>query len=202
MAHNTAFAHFLHSFCSQYCFCTFSFNLIGSLNFSWKFHLQANIGGIPTWADRLKLPYTQATIMEIQRCGNIVPLSVFHSTTQDTTFNGYFIPKDTTIFPNLWAVLTDPILFPEPEKFNPDRFLTEDAKELKKNVEGFIPFSIGKRMCLGENLARTELFIILTSLIWNFQFDFDPALPVPSFDAVLGFTLSPLPYSLRMKKRK
>lgn len=139
--------------------------------------------------------------MEIQRCGNIVPLSVFHATTKDTTLNGYFIPKDTTVFPNLWAVLMDPTFFPEPEKFNPERFLTDDGKELKKNMDGFIPFSIGKRMCLGENLARHELFIVLTNLIWHFQFDFDPKLPVPSFDAVLGFTLSPKPYTLRMKTR-
>lgn len=82
----------------------------------------------------------QAVLMEVQRLANLVPFAG-RRTMEKTTLNGFQIPADTTIIPNLYAVHMNPKYFPEPKKFDPERFLDSTGKI--KIVEGFLPFSIG-----------------------------------------------------------
>ncbi|GMS92996.1 hypothetical protein PENTCL1PPCAC_15172, partial [Pristionchus entomophagus] len=61
-------------------------------------------------------------------------------------------------------------LFENPEEFRPERYLHEDGKTLRKDlVEHTIPFSIGKRVCVGEGVARVELFLGLTTTIQKYR---------------------------------
>jgi cytochrome P450 len=63
----------------------------------------------------------------------------------------------------------------DPENFRPERFLSPDGKSLeKKKGQHVIPFSLGKRACLGETLARVEFFLFLTSVVQAFRIEFDP----------------------------
>lgn len=89
---------------------------------------------MPTLADRINLPYTEATIQEILRFGTIAPIGVPHCTYVDTAFRGYKIPKGTMIIGNLWSVSRDSALWNDEniDKFNPDRFLDGHSKEVKK----------------------------------------------------------------------
>ncbi|KAG7259950.1 hypothetical protein CRUP_027016, partial [Coryphaenoides rupestris] len=104
----------------------------------------------------------------MQRVANTVPLSVFHCTTKDTELLGYSIPKGTLVIPNLTSVLNETSQWKFPAEFNPDNFLNEQGEFVKP--EAFMPFSIGPRMCLGEGLARMELFLILVTLLRRFKF--------------------------------
>jgi len=70
---------------------------------------------------------------------------------------------------NFLSTHLDPELWSEPSKFKPERFLDEEGKLLKE-IPNFFPFSMGKRVCLGENLARIELFIFFTTLVKKFKF--------------------------------
>ncbi|XP_039337455.1 cytochrome P450 2H2-like isoform X1 [Mauremys reevesii] len=149
----------------------------------------------PCMADRSQMPYTDAVIHEIQRFINLVPLNVPHAVTRDTHFRQYVIPKGTTIFPALQSVLGDSREFPKPEQFNPGHFLDENGAFRKSDF--FIPFSAGRRICVGEGLARMEIFLLLTMILQNFTLkspidpkDIDIA-PLPSL-----VVNAPKPYQL------
>ncbi len=59
---------------------------------------------VPSMKDKQRMPLVEATILEVQRLGEIVPLGVPHSTMEDVEFRGYTIPKGTMVMPNLYAV--------------------------------------------------------------------------------------------------
>jgi len=113
------------------------------------------------------LPYCRAVIDETIRFSSIVPLSLFHRTTSDTTLMGFNIPVDTMVIPHLYGVHHDPSYWERPNEFYPEHFLEADKKTYKTR-EHLIPFSMGPRTCMGELLAVMELFLISTSVAREF----------------------------------
>jgi len=134
--------------------------------------LKTNIGPRKAkLSDKSQTPYTEAVIHEIQRKGNIAPIGVFHRNNEDIKIGSHELPKDTLIITTLGDIFQDPEHFPEPEKFNPDRYLSNDgSNNLKFNPHPRnVHFGIGKRRCLGENLARMSLYKFFTSLIQRYE---------------------------------
>ncbi|XP_062871971.1 cytochrome P450 2J2-like isoform X2 [Trichomycterus rosablanca] len=153
----------------------------------------------PTMDDRAKLPYTLATVHEIMRFGNILPSGVTHETTQTTQLRGYTIPKETLVMTNLAAVMMDKDHWKHPETFNPENFLDENGQFFKDDF--FLPFSLGPRVCLGETLARTELFIFFTSLLQRLQFSWPPNTPPIDMNGIVGMVKVPHPFKMICRSR-
>ncbi|XP_072039796.1 cytochrome P450 2U1-like [Amphiura filiformis] len=148
---------------------------------------------MPTLKDRPRLLYTEATLLEIQRIGSIFPLGVPRAATIDTKLYGHDIEQGTMVLPNLWAIHHDERIWKEAESFKPDRFLDSGGK--LNRMERLIPFSIGKRKCLGEQLASMELFLIFTHLLHKFSFRL-PEGAKPNREPVMGANLNPQEYKV------
>uniref|UniRef100_A0A1I7SVA1 Cytochrome P450 2L1 n=1 Tax=Bursaphelenchus xylophilus TaxID=6326 RepID=A0A1I7SVA1_BURXY len=135
---------------------------------------------------------------EIQRLANILPINLLRTVTQDIEIDGYRFKKGSMVLPQVSILLNDPDHFPEPEEFRPDRFLDENQN--LRRFEAFMPFSIGKRQCLGESLARMELFLIFANLLRNFSFEScDGEI---SNRRVLGLTVSPPKFRCKVRRRE
>ncbi|XP_033743634.1 cytochrome P450 2B4-like [Pecten maximus] len=154
----------------------------------------------PTLNDKENMPYSEAVITEVIRKANVAPLSVPHSCNTDVEFRGYTIPKGAVLLLNIDSVLFDPEEFPDPDKFDPTRFLNKNEKSCRHEV--FAAFSIGRRACLGETLARMELFLYLTTILQRFDLVPEHADCLPSLEGVLGVTHTPRPYNVRLVSRQ
>ncbi|XP_067427297.1 cytochrome P450 2K1-like [Thunnus thynnus] len=146
--------------------------------------------------DRKNLPYTDAVIHETQRLASIVPTSIPHITSRDVTFQGYFIKEGTIVFPLLFSVLYDESQWESPHTFDPSHFLDKEGKFIRRDA--FMVFSAGRRVCLGESLAKMELFLFFTTLLQRFRFTPPPAVTEDDLDLTpaVGFILSPSPHEL------
>ncbi|KAL2791601.1 steroid 21-hydroxylase isoform c [Daubentonia madagascariensis] len=144
-------------------------------------------GSWVSYKDRERLPLLNATIAEVLRLRPVVPLALPHRTTRPSSIFGYDIPEGTIVIPNLQGMHLDDTVWERAYEFWPDRFL-EPGKSPR-----VLAFGCGARVCLGEPLARLELFVVLARLLQAFTL-LPPAGALPS--------LQPQPYitiNLRMQ---
>lgn len=139
--------------------------------------IKSNVGldRTPLLSDKSNLPLLEAFFLEILRHSSFLPFTIPHCTSKDTSLNGYFIPKDTCVFINQWQINHDPELWKDPTSFKPERFLSADGTEVNKlEGEKVLAFGLGKRRCIGEVIARNEVYLFLAILIQRLQFHAKP----------------------------
>ncbi|XP_077017501.1 steroid 21-hydroxylase isoform X2 [Tamandua tetradactyla] len=156
---------------------------------------QASESRVP-YKDRARLPLLNATITEVLRLRPVVPLALPHRTTRPSSISGYDIPEGTVVIANLQGAHLDDMVWEEPHEFRPDRFLEPGAGP------GQLAFGCGARVCLGEPLARLELFVVLAQVLRDFAL-LPPAGALPSLqpEPYSGVNLLMQPFQVRLQPR-
>lgn len=142
----------------------------------------------PRLSDRPQLPYMEAFILETFRHSSFVPFTIPHSTTRDTSLNGFYIPKGRCVFVNQWQINHDQKLWNNPSEFRPERFLSPDGTINKALSEKVTLFGLGKRKCIGETIARFEVFLFLAILLQQVEFSVPPGVKV-DMTPIYGLTM-------------
>lgn len=156
----------------------------------------------PVLADRPNLPFLCAVMDEVMRRASLLASNIFRRSLKDTKVLGYDIPANVVIVSNLYGVHHNPEFWEKPHEFYPQHFLTaEGAYQPSKYL---IPFSIGKRACLGESLAKAELFMALATVFQHYRVEI--ADPKADIDAIMvgrqGGVRCPLPHRILFTKWK
>ncbi|KAJ1525879.1 hypothetical protein ONE63_009071 [Megalurothrips usitatus] len=153
-------------------------------------------------ADKPDMPYTEAAILEALRVASspIVP----HVATQDTSIAGYHVDKGTVVFINNHELNTGEAYWEDAAAFRPERFL-QTAKDGVVHVvkpAHFIPFSTGKRTCIGQRLVHSVSFVLLASLLQHYDIGVDPKHPVVTYTASVALPPDtfPLVFTPRAKQ--
>ncbi|XP_078491097.1 cytochrome P450 2B19-like [Ciona intestinalis] len=116
---------------------------------------------LPKYEDRTRMPYCEATVLEVQRMASITPIGLLHCSEEDQKLGGYHIPKHTCIMPSYHTIHFDPKFWKNPNEFDPYNFLDPDGKVGTRDA--FMPFGGGLRICVGMNIAKQEL----SSFLWQ-----------------------------------
>ncbi|TRM58193.1 cytochrome P450 [Schizophyllum amplum] len=156
-------------------------------------------GRVPTYADKDVLPQTMAFVLESFRWRPVTAGGAPHKATKDIIWEGQLIPAGATVYGNVWSVGRDPACFPDPEAFNPQRWLDEEGN-LREDMKNY-PFGFGRRVCPGSHMATASVFLNTALLLWAFKINADPCRPIN----VLAFTESanahPQPFSVKWESR-
>ncbi|XP_069544199.1 steroid 17-alpha-hydroxylase/17,20 lyase [Brachyistius frenatus] len=161
--------------------------------------LDRKVGGArsPQLSDRGSLPYLEATIREVLRIRPVAPLLIPHVALCDTSVGEFTVKKGTRVIINLWSLHHDEKEWSSPQRFDPGRFLNPEGSGLTIPSSSYLPFGAGVRVCLGESLAKMELFLFLSWILQRFTLSVPPGHPLPSLEGKFGVVLQPAKYQHR-----
>ncbi|EIM80788.1 cytochrome P450 [Stereum hirsutum FP-91666 SS1] len=123
---------------------------------------------LPNWTDQDNLPYVRALIQETLRWASVAPLGLPHSVTRDDVYQGYHIPKGSTVVANIWALMHDPDVYPDPDTFEPERYLQSRTNTPQPDPRKYV-FGFGARVCPGSQFAEQSLFLSISSVLATFD---------------------------------
>ncbi|KAM9953693.1 hypothetical protein ACTFIR_008784 [Dictyostelium discoideum] len=152
------------------------------------------VGPVVTLNDRPSTPYTMACIKETIRLKAPAPFGLPHTTDQDIIVKGHFIPKDSMILINFYSLGRNPKDFPDPLKFDPNRFIGSTP-------DSFMPFGTGPRNCIGQALGMDQIYLLLSNIFLNFKITSENGKKIDDTDYVSGLNLKPAKYIVCLEKR-
>ncbi|KAG8881299.1 hypothetical protein FRB97_009713 [Tulasnella sp. 331] len=171
----------------------------------------------PDVGGRESTPYLNAVLLEVLRWHPIIPAGIPRQLKQHDTYNGYHIPSGTFVIYNAWGILNDETRYPDPETFNPDRFLSAEYMDSDKGKEGGIreggnvppnpwevAFGYGRRSCQGIPFVESGVWIVMATMLSTFEIlpklDSNNAMPVAHEETWQGGTFRSQEHVYRIKE--
>ncbi|KAG7513146.1 steroid 17-alpha-hydroxylase/17,20 lyase [Solea senegalensis] len=158
-------------------------------------------GKSPQLCDRGSLPYLEATIREVLRIRPVAPLLIPHVALSDTSIGDFTVRKGSRVIINLWSLHHDEKEWENPELFDPGRFLNSEGTGVTLPSSSYLPFGAGVRVCLGEALAKMEIFLFLSWILQHFTLSVPQGHPLPSLEGKFGVVLQPAKYKVNATPR-
>ncbi|KAK7052994.1 hypothetical protein VNI00_004315 [Paramarasmius palmivorus] len=164
-------------------------------------------GRLPTFEDEKAMPYVTAVVWESLRWISITPLAVPHYSDAEDVYNGYRIPKGSVIVSNVWAILHDENMYPEPYDFKPERYFKPGTNEFNETIQSptFAVFGFGRRICPGRHLGYASLWIGVVSLLKTFTIskarDKQGNIIEPVYDLRGSLVVAPRPFKCSITPR-
>ena len=125
---------------------------------------------LPNLSDRERLPYITALVEEVLRWRNIMIAGFPHVATENLSYQGYHIPKNSILIPHMWAIDHDPKVFSDPDSFIPERWLTPDGEHLLGPQElSHFAFGFGRRVCPGRHFVTAVIWLHVASILATFD---------------------------------
>ncbi|KAJ3540330.1 hypothetical protein NM208_g5116 [Fusarium decemcellulare] len=168
-------------------------------------------GRLPQWDDEADLPYIRAIIKETLRWRPVNKFGMYHASTEDDWYDGHFIPQNSVVVLNWWAIQRDPTRYPDPDAFDPARYLNSPltAAEYMNSQDPYdrdhFSYGAGRRACPGVHLAEKSLFIVISRTLWGFNIEKKKgpggSVVEPTTRMMPGFLSVPLPFECEITCR-
>uniref|UniRef100_A0A8C8XXV2 Steroid 17-alpha-hydroxylase/17,20 lyase n=1 Tax=Panthera leo TaxID=9689 RepID=A0A8C8XXV2_PANLE len=166
--------------------------------------IDQNIGfsRTPTMSDRNQLILLEATIREVLRIRPVAPTLIPHKAIMDSSIGEFAVDKGTNVIINLWALHHNEKEWYRPDQFMPERFLDPTRSQLISPSLSYLPFGAGPRSCLGESLARQEVFLFMAWLLQRFDLEVpdDGQLPHLEGNPTMVFLIEPFKVKVKVRQ--
>ncbi|KAJ6549908.1 cytochrome P450 [Mycena capillaripes] len=148
---------------------------------------------LPNFTDEASLPYVSAIVKEVLRWRVVTPIAFPHRVTVEDEYRGYRIPVGSQVIGNVWAILHDETVYPNPETFKPERFLLDGKLNPAIRDPESVAFGFGRRMCPGRHMVLSTLWLTVASVLAVFKIkhfiDENGEVVEPEYEYPSGFIL-------------
>ncbi|EKM58562.1 uncharacterized protein PHACADRAFT_253005 [Phanerochaete carnosa HHB-10118-sp] len=160
---------------------------------------------LPDYTYRELLPYVTAILHETLRWRPAGPLGIPHQVSADDEYNGFHIPAGAVVVGNVWAIFHDPVRFPNPDTFDPTRWLTSDGQLSEDVSDVMATFGSGRRICPGRHFAMESIWIAMVHILAMYDIeklvDDTGKVVEPSGEYTSGLVVYPVPFKVIFKPR-
>lgn len=161
-----------------------------------------DVSAVAPWSKVKSLPFLKACIDESLRLSPVVAGDLPRKTPPGRTYTvaGVTVPPGTNLSISPYASHRDPDIFPDPEAFQPDRWLIKGDDQLRRMLEVYLVFTMGSRMCMGKSITLLIQTVYLATLLRRYEF----ALPSPDWELkfVEGFNMWPQTMPMKVWRRE
>ncbi|KAK1294577.1 Cytochrome P450 84A1 [Acorus calamus] len=137
-----------------------------------------------TEEDLASLPYLKKVIKECLRMHPPSPL-LMHASTEECVIGGYRVPEKARVIVNVWAIMRDPEVWVDPERFDPERFNVDRDDDF-----GYLPFGSGRRGCPGREMGLTWFSLVVAQLLHCFEWELAEGVEKEGLDMTERFGLT------------